>query len=110
MLASVELFDETGMPALREKAERLTGYLDWLTRTTLDEHIEIITPAARGCQLSLRLREPGRGRTLQRELVERDVICDWREPDVIRVAPVPFYNRFSDVHGLVTTLQELLTR
>ncbi|MEI2422029.1 hypothetical protein V6O07_17255, partial [Arthrospira platensis SPKY2] len=70
--------------------------------------VEILTPrirARRGCQLSLRLRE---GAAASREVFERlgaaGVICDWREPDVIRVAPVPLYNRFADVDRFVSTL------
>lgn len=107
VLASLELFDEVGMGALRQKSQLLTGYLDWLVKRELDDRIEIITPPSRGCQLSLRLRQAGQGHDLQRCLVERGIICDWREPDVIRVAPVPMYNQFLDVFELVQALNEL---
>ncbi len=108
VLASLELFDAAGMDALLEKSRRLTGYFDWLVGQRLAGRVDIITPASRGCQLSLRLNEPERGRDMQAQLVARDVICDWREPDVIRVAPVPLYNRYLDVYEFVETLHELL--
>ncbi|NND59413.1 MAG: kynureninase, partial [Gammaproteobacteria bacterium] len=86
---------------------QLTGYLDWLVRRELDDVVEIITPPSRGCQLSLRLRQPEQGRQLQAQLIERGIICDWREPDVIRVAPVPMYNQYLDVYELIEALQAL---
>lgn len=111
VLASLEIFETAGLTALREKSVRLTSYLAWLIDNKLDQHIQIITPEhARGCQLSLRLREPERGREIQKRLGIRGVICDWREPDVIRVAPVPLYNRYTEVYHFVEILQELLDR
>ena len=95
---SLELFDEAGMPALREKSLKLTGYLEeWIDRTA-GERIEVLTPrdpASRGCQLSLRIRE--RPSELFRALREGGVVGNYREPDVVRLAPVPLYNRFHDV-------------
>ncbi len=99
--ASLALFDEAGMPALREKSIRLTGYLETLLNAQRRDEWSIITPSAseaRGCQLSLRIRR--RGRDLFNCLQQRDIICDWREPDVIRMAPVPLYNSFADVRRL----------
>ena len=98
-------FEEAGFPALRRKAEALTGFLESLIHRHLDDLLTIITPgdpARRGCQLSLAVRE-GRepGRALFEWLEGRGVIGDWREPDIIRVAPVPFYNRFEDAWALV---------
>ncbi len=98
--ASLAPFARIGMPALRARAQRLTGYLDELLRRDCAGSIEILTPAApaqRGCQLSLRVRA-GRsaGRALFEHLLAQGVIGDWREPDVIRLAPVPLYNRHSD--------------
>lgn len=111
LLASLEIFDDIGMPALREKSLQLTGYLDYLLRERLPEQIAIITPsdpAERGCQLSLRVRAPrDRARRIYDTLEQRGVTCDWREPDVIRVAPVPLYNRYADVHNFVETLAAL---
>jgi kynureninase len=96
--ASLALFDEAGMAALRTKSERLTGYLEYLLDRLPAGRIEVITPrepGRRGCALSLVVRA-GVGEliaALQRE----GVICDSRGPDVIRVAPVPLYNTFLDV-------------
>ena len=101
--ASLDLFEAAGMPALREKSIRLTAFLEFI----IDElnraghHYQIITPrdpAQRGCQLSL-LTGPN-GRQLFDYLSARGVICDWREPNVIRLAPVPMYNSFEDVWQL----------
>ncbi|MFA5683740.1 MAG: kynureninase [Lysobacteraceae bacterium] len=101
LIASLDLFQRAGMAALRAKSERLTGYLEALIRRHLDDLLDILTPAEpsrRGCQLSLRVRA-GReaGRALFRHLSEAGVLGDWREPDVIRIAPAPLYNRHGDV-------------
>ena len=98
LLAALELFQEAGMERLRSKSRELTGFLEGLL-DGLD--IRIITPAepeARGCQLSLRIMgAAGRGRRVLTALTAAGVVCDWREPNVIRVAPVPLYNCFEDV-------------
>jgi kynureninase len=96
--ASLGLFKEVGMPALRAKSECLTAYLEYLLDRLPPGRFEVITPRQserRGCQLSLRVC--GRPRELLAELEAKDVICDFREPDVIRVAPVPLYNTFHEV-------------
>lgn len=96
--ASLEIFDEATVPALRAKSERLTGYLEYLLAQIATERIELITPAdpqQRGCQLSIRVRDSDK--QLFDAITVRGVFADWREPDVIRVAPVPLYNSFSDV-------------
>jgi len=103
--ASMAIFAQVGMPSLREKSVRLTAWLEQLILQELGEVLEIITPTdpgRRGCQLSLRVRG-GReqGRKLFDYLLERGVIVDWREPDVIRAAPVPLYNSFGDCALLV---------
>ncbi len=100
--ASMDIFDEAGIEKLRAKSERLTGYLEYLLGNLQSEHFSIITPRdpkQRGAQLSLRLKK--NGKTVLDKLIANDVICDWREPDVIRVAPVPLYNNFSDVYRFV---------
>ena len=113
ILASLEIFEEAGMNALREKSGKLTGYLEFMLKDRLKDRIEIITPtnpAERGCQLSLRV-VGGRaddGRRLFKALEEEGVIGDWREPDVIRVAPVPLYNRFRDVFRFTEILEREL--
>ncbi|MGD2128951.1 MAG: kynureninase [Lysobacterales bacterium] len=108
--AALELFTEAGMKALRTKSLTLTGYLARRVQEALEETLEIITPTdpdRRGCQLSLRVRagrEPGK--RLFRFLQENGIVADWREPDIIRVAPVPLYNRFQDCEQLVQTVCE----
>ena len=95
--AALDLFDEAGMPALRAKSERLTGYLEFLIRRLPRGVAELVTPgdaAARGCQLSLRAP---RASELTGALRERGIVTDFRPPDAIRVAPVPSYNTFHEV-------------
>jgi kynureninase len=103
--ASLDIFDKAGMRALREKSEKLTGYMEYLIEEKNSGTIEIITPKdinQRGCQLSLRAKS--NGKALHQKLLKSGVVCDWREPDVIRVAPVPLYNTFSDVYNFVEIL------
>jgi len=110
VLASLEVFADAGMAALRAKSERLTGYLEQLLDARLAGRIQIITPRApaeRGCQLSLRVVAAD-GRATFERLEKSGVVCDWREPDVVRVAPVPLYNTFEDVRRFVLRLEEAL--
>jgi kynureninase len=96
--ASLAIFDEAGMDALRAKSRRLTGFLRHLLEQTPAGDFEIITPAepeAQGCQLSLLVH--GKPRERHRALVEAGCTCDFREPNVIRAAPVPLYNTFTEV-------------
>jgi kynureninase len=96
--ASLEVFAAVGMRNLREKSIKLTNYLEFLLGEIKDERIEVITPAApaeRGCQLSIRVRNADKN--LFQAVTKHGVVADWREPDVIRVAPVPLYNTFTDV-------------
>lgn len=108
--ASLDLFARVGMPALREKSQRLTGYLEALIHAHLSDKLQIVTPidaAQRGCQLSLRVaggRE--RGRALFEHLSAQGVLGDWREPDVIRISPAPLYNHFADVARFARAVQE----
>jgi kynureninase len=108
LLASLPLFDKAGMERLRAKSLQLTGYLRALLQARLPDALTVITPAdpeARGCQLSLRLhRSPGDARAVFDSLASQGVVCDWREPDIIRVAPVPLYNSFVDVWKFVDAL------
>lgn len=105
LLASLQVFATAGMQNLRQKSIAMTGWLAQAIESNLSGQIEIITPSEtdrRGCQLSLRVRG-GRdtGRELFQYLEQSGVVPDWREPDVIRVAPVPLYNRFEDGARLV---------
>jgi kynureninase len=107
--ASLAVFTEAGgMEPLREKSLRLTAYLEWLLQRELGEAIEILTPAdpqRRGCQLSLRVKSSSSGRAVFEKLEASGVTGDWREPDVIRVAPVPLYNRYEEAHRFVEILR-----
>lgn len=116
--AAVDMFDEVGMNALLEKADKLTGYLEFVVdninaenKTTKghDGFLEIITPRdkqQRGCQLSIVAH--GKGKALFNKLMEAGVIADWREPNVIRCAPVPLYNSFEDVYSFGEILKNSL--
>ena len=107
--ASLQIFEEAGIDKLVEKSRKLTGYLESLIDEIDDERIEIITPRdpkQRGCQLSIRVK--GGDRSLHERVVARGVFADWREPDVIRVAPVPLYNSFKDVYKFGEILKESL--
>lgn len=100
LIASLALFGHAGLPRLRQKSVALTGYLEYLLGR-LTPHLQLITPRAvdsRGCQLSVRIAGPhGRGRRIFDALAVQGVIGDWREPDTIRLAPIPLYNTFADV-------------
>jgi kynureninase len=99
--ASMELFDRAGMTTLREKSRRLTAFLEFVVgeiNNTVEgiNNIRILTPEEwRGCQLSLVVSK--NGKAIHDQLLASGVIADWRHPDVIRVAPVPMYNSFTDV-------------
>ncbi len=104
--ASLALFEEAGMSALRDKSERLTGYMQYLLDRLPPGRFELLTPRdpdRRGCQLSMLVRDEPR-RLLQ-ALATEGVVCDFREPNVIRVAPVPLYNTFEDVWRFVRVLE-----
>ena len=112
LVASLELFERAGMARLREKSLALTGLMCRLIESRLAGRIEIITPAEpaeHGCQLSLRvLKTPPEARRYQESLNAAGLIADWREPDVMRVAPIPLYNSFGDVLTAVDMLERAL--
>jgi len=110
-LAALELFDEIGIEKLRKKSLKLTGYLEFLIKDIAGDSgiFEIITPSdpeQRGCQLSIFFHKDGR--RLFDALAAAGVIADWREPNVIRIAPVPLYNRFEDVYQFAHLLKKNL--
>jgi kynureninase len=97
--ASMEIFAEAGMDRLRAKSVALTAYMEFLLRQCASPKFSISTPPneeCRGAQLSIRLAKHGRG--LCDRLAADGVIGDWREPDTFRVAAVPLYNSYQDVH------------
>ena len=96
--ASLGIFDEAGMQALRQKSLGLTGYLESWIDAVGDERVSVLTPrdpGSRGCQISLQIREGSR--EFFASLQQQGIVGDYREPDAIRVAPVPLYNTFQDV-------------
>jgi kynureninase len=114
LLASLEIFQRAGMGALRAKSIALTGFMQRLMEEQLPKLVEIITPShreQRGCQLSVRLARPAaEAKRCQEELTGAGVIGDWREPDVLRLAPIPLYNSFADVLAAVDILARALQR
>lgn len=107
LAASLALFDQAGMAALRRKSERLTGFLEYLI-DRMAGNARIITPrdpGARGCQLSIQVSEAAK---LVPALRARGVVTDFRDPDVIRAAPVPFYNTYHDVWRFAQNLEALV--
>ena len=107
--ASLDIFDEVGMEALRKKSTLLTGYLEFLLRSEVADDVDIFTPSdprRRGCQLSLSFKCDLDH--LMKALKNAGIICDARKPNVIRIAPTPLYNTFLDVHQFVVTLKSIL--
>lgn len=107
--ASLALFEDAGLEALRRKSVRLTGYLESLITGLGGGWLELVTPrdpARRGCQLSLRIRGQSAEQVVA-ELDRRGFVTDFRDPDVIRVAPVPLYNTFHEIWRFARALEEL---
>ena len=109
--ASMKIFHEAGMERLRAKSVALTGYLEFLLEGIASKKFSIITPresARRGAQISLRI--PDKGKAFCEELADAGVIGDWREPDILRVAPVPLYNSYQDVYEFVRRFSACLSK
>ncbi len=108
--ASLDVFDEVGMQKLIEKSKDLTEYLEYIVaevNKVKNNCLQIITPKEnRGCQISIVAN--GYGKPLYNKLIENGVIPDWREPNVIRCAPVPLYNNFEDIYRFGEILKALL--
>lgn len=107
--ASLAIFDEAGFENIRAKSVKITNYLEYLLKEIEGDQIEIITPQnpeERGCQLSIKVKNANKA--LFDKLMAAGVISDWREPNVIRVAPAPLYNSFEDVYKMVERLKALL--
>ena len=108
--ASLKLFDEVGMNRLRTKAIRLTGYMEYLVKSLGENVVRIITPSnpeQRGSQLSIQVKNATKD--VFHKISEDGVIADWREPDVIRVSPVPMYNSYEDVYNFYTILKNAIS-
>ncbi|MBP6330672.1 MAG: kynureninase, partial [Dokdonella sp.] len=107
---SLEIFRRAGRKPLHEKSTALTGYLEWLITQRVADVLTVVTPTdreRRGCQLSLRVKGPREsGRTLFEHLQRNGIVVDWREPDVIRAAPTPLYNRHIDCLRLVEAVAQ----
>ncbi|MBL7772795.1 MAG: kynureninase [Chitinophagaceae bacterium] len=106
--ASLDIFDEVGMHALAEKSLHLTGYAEMLLKSLTNLKFQIITPedsTQRGCQLSLLFKS--KGKETFEALKKASIIADWREPNVIRIAPVPLYNSFEDVYTLYDVMKNI---
>ena len=108
MLTSFAIFEEAGLVPLREKSLQLTGYLEYLVDRIGTDIVRIVTPrdaAQRGCQLSLQVKD--RPKERRAALQDAGVVCDFREPDIIRAAPTPLYTRYEDVHAFAQALAAL---
>jgi kynureninase len=108
---ALDIHCEAGMKALRKKSLKITAYLEYLLQQISKQgrgvSFEVITPEnpnERGAQLSILVH--GKGKDLFDKITEQGVVADWREPNVIRVAPVPLYNSFSDVYQLAKILEK----
>lgn len=107
--ASLDVFAEAGMDNLVAKSKDLTAYFEFLLNQLNNDNIKIITPSnenERGCQLSIQVKNADRN--LHQKLTKVGIISDWREPDVIRCAPVPLYNSFEDIYNMVERLKLIL--
>lgn len=111
-LASLEIFQEAGMKAIRNKSIALTGFLEFLLEEINpgEKHFTVITPRnprERGCQLSLYIKSDAK--SIFTKLNKQGIIADYRHPNVIRIAPVPLYNTFEEVFRFVEIFKRLLT-
>ena len=106
LISSMEIFDKVGMKAIHRKGMELSSYMEYLLKETLPK-VSIITPINRGCQLSIIV--PG-GREIFDFLIDNGVVCDWRNPDVIRVAPHPLFNSFTEIFKFVKILKKAFDR
>ena len=104
--ASLSIFDDVGMKKLVSKSKSLNKYLLYLLGKIKTERIKIITPKDSGCQISIRVINGNKD--LFNKITHKGVIADWREPDVIRIAPVPLYNSYLDVYNFYEILNKLI--
>jgi kynureninase len=112
--ASMDIFDEVGLPKLIKKSRKLTNFMEFVFNDISERYdncnFEIITPKEeryRGCQLSVLMH--GQGKEMFDYITKEGVIADWREPNVIRLAPVPLYNSFEDIFKLGQIIENALS-
>ena len=101
LLASMDIYDEAGISAIRKKGKDLASYMEYLIKELIPV-VNIITPESRGCQLSIVVPD---GKDVFDYISDQGVVCDWRNPDVIRVAPHPLFNTFTEVFDFVNILK-----
>jgi len=102
LIASMDIFDEVGMDKVSKKGQLISNYLAYLIKENLPQ-IKIITPDKHGCQLSIIVPN---GYSTFTFITERGVVCDWREPNVIRFAPHPLFNTYLDIFNVVEVLKD----
>ncbi len=102
--ASLEIFDDAGMKNIRAKGDKITGYLEELLKHYCSESVEVVTPESRGSMLCLRFKKDPK--KLLEAFENKEVLCDFREPDILRMTPAPLYTRYVDVFNLVQIIQE----
>jgi Kynureninase len=104
LISSMEIFEKIGMETIHKKGMQLSSFMEYLLKENILE-INIITPKNRGCQLSIVV--PG-GRSIFDSLINNGVVCDWRNPDVIRVAPHPLFNTYTEIFKFINILKKAL--
>ena len=104
LVAAMNIYSKAGMNSIRDKGKNISSYMEYLIHQLIPS-ISIVTPDDRGCQLSLVVPK---GKKVYDYLLEKSVICDWRNPDVIRVAPHPLYNSYVEVFNFVKILKDAI--
>ena len=108
--AALDIFEEAGIQNLVQKGKRLSDYLIYLINDINSKAgkslIEVLTPSSKGCQVSLLVKH--NARQIFEQLMENGIFADWREPGVIRVAPVPLYNTFTEVFNFSEVMKKLI--
>lgn len=105
--ASLQIFEEAGWKAILEKQSKIKGFLDLSIQSLQSPMFTCLTPSSRGCQVSLLFH--ANGRQVYDRLFEKGFMVDWREPNVIRLAPVPLYNSFNDIWNFHQAMEEILS-
>lgn len=103
LIASMNLYDSASMEKVRKKGIRLTAYLEFLLNTFLPEII-IVTPEKKGSQISIKVKN---GKSLFNDIIQKGLICDWREPNVIRLAPHPLFNSYEEVYRAIMLIKSV---